>query len=157
MMLGEMNYQDLYYPKKQFLNNTRIEDNVEDQQFPGTAQLIMILFLVVFSLVIMNLLVGMAVSDIQTLSKSGKRNQLIAQIELIGYVENMLSSKGFKLLPPRLQIWLKNKVLCLEESFKMEINVRYSDITDTTLSKRLKKLLHQHCLRFPDQSLIDNV
>ena len=80
MMLGEINYQDLYYPKKQFLNITsgKIEEKVEAQQFPGTAQMIIIAFILVFSLVIMNLLVGLAVSDINALYKTGKRDQLIA-------------------------------------------------------------------------------
>lgn len=149
MMLGELNYQDLYYPKKQFLNITsgKIEDEVEDQQFPGTAQMIIIAFILIFSLVIMNLLVGLAVSDINALWKTGKRDQLIAQIELINYVESFCSSKMFKFLPISLQNLFKNKVLSLGDKFDMYVPVRYSDITDKSFPEGLKKILHEHCLR----------
>ena len=149
-MLGEINYQDLYYPKKQFLNITsgKIEEKVEAQQFPGTAQMIIIAFILVFSLVIMNLLVGLAVSDINALYKTGKRDQLIAQIELINYVESACSSKMFKFLPTRLQDLFKNKVLHLGDKSDMNFPVRYSDITDKSFPEGLKNILHQHCLRF---------
>jgi len=154
MMLGEINYQDLYYPKKQFLNETRIEDDVLDQQFPGMAQFMIILFLVVFSLVIMNLLVGLAVSDINTLLKTGKRDQLINQVELISYVESISTSRLFKILPLKLQDLFKNRVLCRGKAFKRVISVRYSDITDKTFPESLKKILHQHHLRIKEEKEI---
>ena len=156
MMLGEINYQDLYYPKKQVLNFTdtegpiEIEDGFVYQQFPGTAQMMIILFVLVFSFVIMNLLVGLAVSDINTLWKTGKRDQLIAQIELINYFESFCSSKIFKFLPIDLQMLFKNKVLRLGDKFDMTVPVRYSDITDNAFPKGLKRILQQHCLRYPN-------
>eukprot|EP00092_Neocalanus_flemingeri_P028468 GFUD01030913.1.p1 GENE.GFUD01030913.1~~GFUD01030913.1.p1 ORF type:complete len:752 (+),score=115.18 GFUD01030913.1:114-2369(+) len=147
MMLGEINYQDLYYPKKQVISEETIEDKLGYQQFPGTAQIIIILFVLIFSIVIMNLLVGLAVSDISALWKTGKRDQLIAQIELIHYVESFCSSKLFKFLPKNLQRYFKTKVLSLGDTFDMYVPVRYSDITDNSFPEGLKKILHNHCLR----------
>ena len=154
MMLGEINYQDLYYPKKQILNFTdtegpiEIEDGFVYQQFPGTAQMMIILFVLIFSIVIMNLLVGLAVSDIDALWKTGKRDKLIAQIELIHYVESFCKSKVFKFWPETLQNWFKKKVLGLGDQFAMHVPVKYSDITDHSFPEGLKKILHQHCLRY---------
>ena len=150
MMLGEINYQDLYYPKKQVLNSTdgTIMDINEHQQFSGTAQMIIIFFVLTFSLVIMNLLVGLAVSDINTLCKTGKRDQVIAQIELIHYVESFCKSKVFSYWPKSLQSWFKNRVLGVGDKFDMHVKVKYSDITDQSLPEGSKKILHLHCLRY---------
>jgi len=149
MMLGEINYQELYYPQKEILNSTTgaIEGETEFQQFPGSAQLIVILFVLVFSIVIMNLLVGLAVSDISALLKSGKRDQLIAQVELINYVEGACSSKLFEFLPLKIQGLFKNKVLNLGDSFDMYVPVKYSDINDKCFTIGIKKLLYEHCKR----------
>ena len=150
MMLGEINYQELYYPQKEILNSTtgEIEGETEFQQFPGSAQLIVILFVLVFSIVIMNLLVGLAVSDISALLKSGKRDQLIAQVELINYVEGACSSKLFEFLPLKIQGLFKNKVLNLGDSFDMYVPVKYSDINDKCFTIGIKKLLYEHCKRY---------
>lgn len=143
MMLGEINYQDLYYPQTEKLNNITgvIEGVTENQQFPGTAQMIVICFVLIFSIVIMNLLVGLAVSDISALLKSGKRDQLIAQVELINYVESFCSSKLFKFLPQRLQELFRKHVLNLGDTFDMYVPVKYSDINDTSFTTDRKSVV----------------
>ena len=83
-----------------------IQEKDEYQQFPGTAIIFIILFILVYCLVIMNLLVGLAVSDINQLMKTGKRDQLIAQIELISSVLNFRSTMIFQLLPQNIKQWL---------------------------------------------------
>lgn len=73
MMLGEVEYVDLYYPQQQNLNMTingteaagSISDTVQSQSFRGTAHVMVILFVFTVSMVVMNLLVGLAVADIQ--------------------------------------------------------------------------------------------
>ena len=105
MMLGEINYADLYFPSDLVLNVTDGEINEKQAftNFPFTGHLTIILFILVFCLVIMNLLVGIAVSDINHLMKSGKRNQLLAQVELISSVENFKNTKLFRVLPDCIQ------------------------------------------------------
>ena len=115
MMLGEINYTDLYYPSDQNLTFTfngtvgagEISEVEAYQHFPGSAQFIIVIFILVFCLVIMNLLVGLAVSDIRQLTKSGKRDQLVAQVELICSVESFRNTKLYSLLPNKLQSKLK--------------------------------------------------
>ena len=115
MMLGEINYTDLYYPTDQNFTLTlggtvgagEISEVDTFQQFPGSAHFILVIFILVFCLVIMNLLVGLAVSDIRQLTKSGKRDQLVAQVELICSVESFRNTKLYSLLPDNLQSKLK--------------------------------------------------
>ena len=115
MMLGEINYTDLYYPSDQNFNFTfnktsgagDISEADSFQQFPVTAHITLISFILVFCLVIMNLLVGLAVSDITKLTKTGKRDQLLAQVELICSVESFRNTKLYSLLPNKLQSKLK--------------------------------------------------
>ena len=77
------------------------------QHFPVTAHLTIVLFILVFCLVIMNLLVGLAVSDIHLLMKDGKRRQLLARVELISFVETFRKTKLFRFLPGKLQTTMK--------------------------------------------------
>ena len=115
MMLGEINYEDLYYPNDQtfhFSNSNgtglgNIEEEEAYQNFPVTAQFTIILFTLVFCLVIMNLLVGIAVSDIRQLMKTAKRDHLLSQVELISSVESFLKTRLFHFLPEFVQAALR--------------------------------------------------
>ena len=109
MMLGEINYQDLYFSTDERVNldTGKISEDQVYQHFPATAQFTLVLFILVFCLVIMNLLVGLAVSDIHFLLKSGKREQLLARVELISSVETFGKTRLFSLLPVILQRTMK--------------------------------------------------
>jgi hypothetical protein len=77
MMTGELEYNDLYYPMGQnitlnlndidALGNVHgiIEEVEQKQVFPFTGHVLLTLFIVIVSIIIMNLLFGMAVSDVQ--------------------------------------------------------------------------------------------
>ena len=115
MMLGEINYQDLYYPSDQRFNFTitnesglgNVTEKTAYQNFPVTAQFTLSLFILVFCLVIMNLLVGIAVSDIRQLMKTAKGDQLLSQVELISSVENFRNTQLFKFMPNLVQSRLR--------------------------------------------------
>ena len=73
MMLEELEYEDLYYPQRHTINLTitnntvvgEIGDDVKTQHFPFTAHLIVLIFIIFVSLIVMNLLFGLAVTDVQ--------------------------------------------------------------------------------------------
>ncbi len=78
MMTGEIEYNDLYYPQKEYVtinpNATSPYDAILDeldvqQLFPFTAHLVLTVFILIVAIVIMNLLFGMAVSDVQVWKK----------------------------------------------------------------------------------------
>ena len=72
-MLGELEYEDLYYPPRNIINLTisdnrvvgEIEDDVKVQYFPFTAHIIVLFFILFVSIIVMNLLFGLAVTDVQ--------------------------------------------------------------------------------------------
>lgn len=150
MMLGEIEYEDLYYPQKQMLKNmTEIVSESEHQTFPGTAHFVVLLFIFLASIILMNLLIGLAVSDIQSLSKSAKLNQLVQQVELINYMEGWLVSPLFQWAPPFMQRYLKAKLNGLQgQNYNLVYSVNPLDVNDRLFPEALKKSLHENCLRF---------
>ena len=76
MMIGELEYDDLMYNTDQtiaFSNNGNhslnitgnVESEIQEQFYPFSAYFLMLLFIILFSIIIMNLLFGLAVSDVQ--------------------------------------------------------------------------------------------
>ena len=96
------------------VNSSEIVSESEGQVFPGTAQLFVFLFIFLVSIILMNLLVGLAVSDIQGLSKSAKLEQLLQQVELINIMESWLHSPIFFVLPEMLKMFLRHKLQGLD-------------------------------------------
>ncbi len=72
-MLGELEYDELYYPQNKTLNlefngthgSGTIEEETVSQYFPFTAHILVTVFVLLVSIIIMNLLFGLAVTDIQ--------------------------------------------------------------------------------------------
>jgi len=160
MMLGEIDYEDLYYPQKHFIeNHTVVSENEnktvseivpenENQNFPGTAHLLVLLFIFLVSIILMNLLVGLAVSDIQGLSKSAKLNQLVQQVELINYMEGWLFSPIFKWSPENVKKFLRSKLQGLEgQNYNMVYTVKPFDTNNKVLPESLKRSLYDNCIR----------
>ena len=91
----------------------------------------------------MNLLVGLAVSDIGELMKTGIRDQLIAQIELISLVRNF--QKCFIIQARLLNIVNQ----CSSQSFKkiekQTVSICHTDLNDRRYPEELKHLLHNYC------------
>ena len=78
MMIGELEYDDLMYSETQKIvldndsnggNNSTITadvvSEVQSQYYPFSAHVLVLLFIILFSIIIMNLLFGLAVSDVQ--------------------------------------------------------------------------------------------
>ena len=150
MMLGEIDYEDLYYPQKQTIkNHTEIVDDYENQAFPGTAHLLVLCFIFLVSIILMNLLVGLAVSDIQGLSKSAKLNQLVQQVELINYMEGWLFSPIFRWSPENVKKFLRSKLQGLEgQNYNMVYTVKPFDTNNKVLPESLKRSLYDNCIRY---------
>ena len=104
MMLGEIEFLELQYPEDQIIKNmTNIQEEAVSSQFPITAHAALLLFILVCCLVLMNLLVGIAVSDITNLMKTGKVDQLRDQVELATSVLNFRKTTTFAFLPQKFQ------------------------------------------------------
>ena len=105
MMLGEIQYLDLQYPQdlRQTQDNGKIEEKDAYPLFPITAHLSLLIFILACCLVVMNLLVGIAVSDINELMKTSKIDQMVDQVELACSVLNFRNTITFQSLPNKFQ------------------------------------------------------
>ena len=72
-MFGEINYNELLLPDK----NNKAYSGI----FFAIPNLLLLFFIFLICIVLMNLLVGLAVSDIQTLSKSARLRRLVQQVD----------------------------------------------------------------------------
>lgn len=91
MMTGELEFEDIFFQEG------------EPIMYPGTAHVFFLLFTLIVTMVLSNLLVGLSVSDIQGLQKSAGLDRLVRQAELVAYMESMLFS--------RLLYWIPKKIL----------------------------------------------
>ncbi|KAK9737004.1 Ankyrin repeats (3 copies) [Popillia japonica] len=83
MMMGEFEYADLFTKSD---NGTDIA-----QGLPTTSRVIFLMFVIVASIVLMNLMVGLAVSDIQGLTQVGNVRRLEKQAEFLHQFEKVAS------------------------------------------------------------------
>ena len=78
--------------------------SVDKHNLNGTAQLIYFTFLILVPLVLMNLLIGLAVNDIQELQKKSRILVLCKKAEFIVYLEDVATSCFFSWLLRLLSI-----------------------------------------------------
>ncbi|KAG5876875.1 hypothetical protein JTB14_021238 [Gonioctena quinquepunctata] len=82
MMMGEFEYSDLF-----------AETAPNSSLLPATSRFIFLFFIILTSIVLMNLMVGVAVSDIQELHRRGRAKKLEKQAEFLSQLEKVISSK----------------------------------------------------------------
>ncbi|CAG4990733.1 unnamed protein product [Parnassius apollo] len=112
MMVGELNL------------NILINDPMQDDpplDFELSSQIIFILFLMFVTIILMNLLVGIAVHDIQGLRKTAGLSKLVRQTKLILFVEMGLFSAW---LPKCLHKYVYRTALVSPEAGKVILSVK---------------------------------
>ncbi|KAF5271907.1 hypothetical protein FQR65_LT05054 [Abscondita terminalis] len=103
MMMGEFQYDDLFK-----------ENNKPDEKVIRTytiARIIFMCFIILASIVLMNLMVGVAVSDIQGLQEEGHARRLEKQVEFLRQLEKVISFKAIdsRWFPSFFRNYLKRK------------------------------------------------
>ena len=83
MMVGEIEYEDIS----------------QSISAPITSHIMLFAFIILMTVTLTNLLVGLAVSDIQALQASAGLNRLLRQTEIISSVEELVLSKMLEKLP----------------------------------------------------------
>ncbi|XP_076619915.1 ankyrin repeat domain 61 water witch [Colletes latitarsis] len=139
MMTGELNFEDLFFP---------IEEDGKPTDAGGTswillqlsAQLSFVLFLLFVTIVLMNLLVGIAVHDIKGLQKTAGLAKLVRQTKLIYDVETALF---LGLMPKRLTKFLRWTALLLPSPLRAVLTVRPLNPRETRLPRDLLSAAHK--------------
>ncbi|KAL2749866.1 transient receptor potential channel pyrexia-like [Vespula maculifrons] len=86
MMMGEYDYENLFP-----------SDTKGDKSFlTVTSRVIFLGFIILASMVLMNLMIGLAVNDIQGLQKEGHIRRLLKQAEFVAHLEKLTSHQIFK-------------------------------------------------------------
>ncbi|XP_063228401.1 transient receptor potential channel pyrexia-like isoform X2 [Bacillus rossius redtenbacheri] len=85
MMTGEFDYGDLFAEPDEAAGNS----TSAARRLPATSRAIFLLFVVLASIVLMNLMVGLAVSDIQALQTEGIVHRLLKQAAFAEQLEKM--------------------------------------------------------------------
>ncbi|XP_031618662.1 transient receptor potential channel pyrexia [Contarinia nasturtii] len=125
MMSGELEFEDIFYAKDYPI------------QFPVTSHLMFFAFVVLVTIILTNLLVGLAVSDIQALQESAGLDRLTRQVELIARLESLFFSKLFRSAPPKIIRMCQQSALLRASRYHLQFSFRPNDPRDRRLPKEL--------------------
>ena len=129
MMAGEIEYENFVYENGSAL-------------YPGTSHMMILFFVVLISIILMNLLVGLAVSDIQGLQKSAGLDRLVRQTELISHIESMLFTRLLLFLPKKFLSMLHQNALVVPHAYNWTFRVRPNDLREERLSREITECVH---------------
>ena len=129
MMAGEIEYENFIYENGAAL-------------FDFTGHAMILIFVVLVSIILMNLLVGLAVSDIQGLQKSAGLDRLVRQTELISHIESMLFSRLLHFLPRRFLDALHQKALVVPYGYSWAFTIRPNDLREDRLPRDITESVH---------------
>lgn len=125
MMSGELEYEDIFF------------DEEHPIKFHGTAEIMFLIFVVLVTIILTNLMVGLAVSDIQGLQMSAGLDRLERQAHLISHLENMLFSRLLNFVPYKLMRFLHRQSLLLKSQYHWALYIRPNDPREKRLPKEL--------------------
>ncbi|XP_057651499.1 transient receptor potential channel pyrexia [Diorhabda carinulata] len=133
MMSGELEYEDVFFPEEE---KYRI-------RYPYTAHLMYLGFVILVTIILTNLIVGLAVSDIQELQRSAGLDRLVRQAELVAHLESMLFSKLLSCVPKKIMKFLHNNALLLRSQYHWALYIRPNDPREERIPKDLVKNIYQ--------------
>ncbi|KAJ8960311.1 hypothetical protein NQ318_004037 [Aromia moschata] len=131
MMSGELEYEDVFftdgYPLK----------------YPFTAHLMYFCFVLLMTVILNNLMVGLAVSDIQGLQQSAGLDRLVRQAELVAHLESILFSRLLSFMPANLMLFFHRKALLLKSQYQWALYIKPNDPREERIPKELIRSIYQ--------------
>ncbi|XP_045599551.2 transient receptor potential channel pyrexia isoform X2 [Procambarus clarkii] len=130
MMTGEIEYDTWFFNDDKTI------------MYPGTSHIIFVIFLIFVTIILMNLLVGLAVSDIQGLQKSAGLDRLVRQTELIAHFESFMFSKWFAwAMPKGILSFLHRSILLCPSLYGKTLVLSPKMLQDTGLPQELVEVI----------------
>lgn len=125
MMIGELEFEDMFYSN----------DNLDGTPafLATTTHLLFFAFIILVTVILMNLLVGLAVSDIQGLQASAGLNRLSRQAELVARLEGLLFSKLLKTAPPKILEFFRREALLRTSRYNLQLGIKPNDPREKTV------------------------
>lgn len=131
MMTGELEFEDIFFNQD------------EPLVYPGTSHLFFLLFTLIVTVVLTNLLVGLSVSDIQGLQTSAGLDRLVRQVELVAYMESMLFSRLLNWIPKKILRVCHRSALLLSSPRQFNLIIRPNDPREKRIPKDLIKAAYK--------------
>ncbi|XP_017091126.2 transient receptor potential channel pyrexia isoform X1 [Drosophila bipectinata] len=125
MMSGELEFEDIFYGDYAV-------------KFPVTAHIIFLSFVLLVTVILTNLMVGLAVSDIQGLQVSATLDRLVRQAELVSRLESLFFSRLLRSAPTNLMQLCKRSALLRTSRDKLQFTIRPNDPRDNQLPEDIK-------------------
>ena len=96
MMIGEYDFEGMftehYDPEK---NKTENAESARNTPFPAYSSLVFVAFVFVMTIIIMNMMVGLAVDDIVEIQNNALFSKLCLNVSFFSYCSQCLSSFSF--------------------------------------------------------------
>lgn len=124
-MSGELEFENIFY------------GDTNKILYPVTAHAMFFAFVLLVTVILTNLLVGLAVSDIQGLQASAGLDRLCRQAELVARLESLFFSKLLRKAPLKLMVLCQRSALLRTSRHNLQFCVRPNDPRDTRLPKDL--------------------
>lgn len=131
MMSGELEFEDIFYDEKYPI------------QFPFTSHAMFFAFVILVTIILTNLLVGLAVSDIQGLQTSAGLDRLTRQVELVARLESLFFSKLLRPVPLALIRMCQRGALLRTSRYRLQFHFRPNDPRDRRLPKELASNIYK--------------
>ncbi|XP_035773671.1 transient receptor potential channel pyrexia-like [Anopheles albimanus] len=131
MMAGELEFEDIFYGE-----NLKIE-------YPATAHGMFLAFVLLVTVILTNLLVGLAVSDIQGLQQSAGLDRLSRQAELISRLESLMFSKLLRKAPIRIWAIFQKIALLKTSRCRLHFRVKPNDPREKRIPRELITSIYQ--------------
>lgn len=131
MMSGELEFEDIFFVDKTVV------------RYKLTTHVMFLAFVLLVTVILTNLMVGLAVSDIQGLQQSAGLDRLVRQAELVAHLESILFSKYLRFLPKRLLATFYSHALLLKSQYQWALYIKPNDPREERIPRSIIKNIYQ--------------
>jgi hypothetical protein len=136
MMIGELEFEDIFHGEENGVTKNPI-------LHPITTHGMFFTFVVLVTVILMNLLVGLAVSDIQGLQASAGLNRLSRQAELVARLEGLLFSRILTKAPTKVIKFFRREALLRTSRYNLQLTIKPNDPREKSIPKDIMASIYR--------------